>query len=77
MSPLKSVLLVNRTLFLDNDPRCNYLLPLTNGITVNEFASEIMRACANYDKSVTWEGAKFLARELLESDTKGVEMPWV
>lgn len=62
---LRSVSLINRILYLDNNPALNYILPLTNEWTAKELASEIMRACVEYDKTVTWQGAFFLAQKLI------------
>lgn len=65
MRPLHSVKMKNRVLFLDGDPFLNYQIPLYNEWSLNDLASEILRACAVYDRTLNWDGAKFLALGLV------------
>lgn len=81
---LRSVKLVNRILYLNSDPTLNYLLPVSNGWTVDELASEIWRACAQYGIITDWNDSKFLALQLHKDVVKetvqlkgGFDLGWL
>ena len=67
---LSSVRIINRVLYLNNDPVMNYMLPSDNGWRVNELADEIMRACAAYGVIAKYESAHFLASRLVRQILK-------
>lgn len=67
MLPVRSVKMRNRVIWLDGDPFQNYILPLTNAYSINDLAKEILRACAEYNRSLSWEGAQYLAKVLLKN----------
>jgi hypothetical protein len=81
METLTSVRLMGRKLYVNNNPCMPYLLPLSNGWTVNELAENILRACAEYNVDMNWDGAVFLARSIAKeaiNDTLkgGYELGW-
>src|ERR1700752_676154 len=67
---LLSVRIINRILYINNDPAMNYMLPLDNGWRANDLADEIMRACVEYDVTTNWESARFLALRLVKEILK-------
>ena len=67
---LSSVKIINRVLYLNNDPAMNYMLPADNGWRVNELADEILRACAQYGVITKFESARFLASRLVKQILK-------
>lgn len=80
---LSSVRIINRILYINNDPGMNYLLPLDNGWRVNDLADEIMRACVEYDVIASYESARYLALRLVKEILKdkrqfdgGFELGW-
>jgi hypothetical protein len=62
--PVLSVCIINRTLYLNNDPALNYMLPLCNSWTLNDLTREIVRATIEYDLRIDWKDAEFLASKL-------------
>ena len=78
---LVKVVVINRVLYINGDPRKNRMLPLRNAWTVNDLAREILAACADYDVSLDRNGAVFLAgsiaRQTINDTTKGGnELGW-
>lgn len=67
---LSSIRIINRILYVNNDPGMNYLLPLDNGWKLNELADHIMRACVEYDVKANYESARYLALRLTKEMVK-------
>ena len=83
LTPLRSVRIIGRILYINNDPGMNYLLPLGQCWRVNDMADEIMRACFEYDVKANYESARFLAvrlaKEILKDKRQingGFELGW-
>ena len=81
--PLRSVRIIGRILYVNNDPGMNYQLPLGHCWRVNDMADEIMRACVEYDIGANYESARFLAARLAKEILKdkrqlngGFELGW-
>ena len=72
---LQSVTKIGRRIFLNDRPKYEWLLPLTNEFKVWELRDEILRACAFYDVSASTNEARILAvsiaRQIIESTFNG------